>query len=59
MSKELLCLAVCATLLVSGSPAYAALVEQDLFTAGDGLLTLDTDTNLEWLDVTETLGQAF
>jgi hypothetical protein len=37
-------------------PASAALVEQDLFTAGDGLLTLDDATGLLWLDLTETTG---
>ena len=40
-------------------PASAALIEQDLFTSGDGLITLDTSTGLEWLDVTETLGQTY
>ena len=32
----------------------AALVVIDLNVSGDGLITLDTDTGLEWLDLTET-----
>lgn len=42
-----------ATLMASGI-AHAALVKQDLLTAGDGLVTLDTDTHLEWLQLTAT-----
>lgn len=37
----------------------ATLVSMDLFTPGDKLLTLDTDTNLEWLDLTLTVGQTY
>ena len=39
--------------------ASAVLVERDLFSAGDNLLTFDTATNLEWLDVDQTLGLSF
>lgn len=42
-----------AALLICGT-AHAALVKQDLLTAGDGLLTLDTTTHLEWLNLTAT-----
>lgn len=38
------------------TPASAALVEQDLSIGGDGLLTLDDQTGLQWLDVDQTLG---
>ncbi len=34
--------------------ASAALIERDWLAPGDGLLTLDTATNLEWLDVSQT-----
>jgi len=34
--------------------AHAALIERDLFTLGDGLITSDTDTGLYWLDLTVT-----
>jgi len=40
------------------APSWGALIERDLFEHGDGLLTRDTDTNLEWLDLTESLGHA-
>jgi hypothetical protein len=41
------------------SPASATLVQGDLFTAGDGLLTIDSDTNQEWLDLTKTQGLSY
>lgn len=37
-------------------PASADLIEQDLFAAGDALLTLDDVSGLRWLDLTETTG---
>ena len=42
-----------AILLIS-SAALADLFEEDLFAPGDGLLTRDTVTLLEWLDLTST-----
>jgi hypothetical protein len=36
--------------------ANADLFELDFNSSGDGLVTLDTDTGLEWLDLTETDG---
>jgi len=42
--------------LLACGVAHATLVEQDLLVAGDGLVTLDTATGLEWLDLTATLG---
>lgn len=36
--------------------ANATLTSVDLNTAGDGLITLDDVTGLEWLDLTETVG---
>lgn len=36
------------------STANAYLVSQDLLNSGDGLLTLDTSTGLQWLDLTQT-----
>lgn len=38
--------------------ANAALIVRDLNTAGDGLLTYDTRTGLEWLDFSVSLGRA-
>ena len=37
------------------SSAQASLLEFDLFSAGDRLITRDTDTGLDWLDLTETI----
>lgn len=39
-------------------PASAALVSRDLFVVDDGLLTYDSQTNLEWLDVDLTIGES-
>lgn len=49
--------AIVSTLLLLQNPtqALASLIEGDLFTPGDSLLTLDETTQLEWLDVPETL----
>ena len=47
-------LALGAAALVASGMAQAALVKQDLLTAGDGLVTLDTSTHLEWLKLTAT-----
>lgn len=38
--------------------ANATLIEADLDAVGDGLLTQDTDTGFEWLDLTETAGHS-
>jgi len=43
-----------AAALLIGGAAHAALVKQDLLAAGDGLITLDTSTDLEWLNLTAT-----
>ncbi|BCV27700.1 hypothetical protein [Shewanella algae] len=44
---------ILATGLISAQ-ANAAFVETDWKAQGDGLATLDTDTGIEWLDVSET-----
>jgi len=46
----------CVLSLPYGLPAHAAVVAQDWHTPADGLLTLDTATGLQWLDVTVTQG---
>ncbi|MFK7914879.1 MAG: PEP-CTERM sorting domain-containing protein [Pseudomonadales bacterium] len=48
--------ALCLSLASAG--ASAALISTDLNNAADGLLTLDTDTGLEWLDLTETFNMS-
>lgn len=52
-----LCLAGAVSLLglAFASPARALLIEHDLIASGDGLLTVDTLTGLEWLDLPVTL----
>lgn len=45
--------------LVGTQPALAILIEKDLNAVNDKLLTLGTAPNLEWLDVTATLGLSF
>ncbi|MHA1568878.1 MAG: hypothetical protein ACTSXZ_05365, partial [Alphaproteobacteria bacterium] len=53
-----LCLGIAAVGLTA-TPAHAFLIEQDLNAVGDNLITLDTVTGLEWLDVTATLGLSY
>ena len=50
-----------AALLLCGSVASvsAELVEMDLFEENDGLITRDTSTDLEWLDLTVTVGLSY
>lgn len=45
--------------LLIGVPASAALQVVDLDSPGDGLITRDTATGLEWLDVSETSGLSY
>ncbi|MGV7235258.1 MAG: hypothetical protein ACQ9ET_03275 [Nitrosomonadaceae bacterium] len=40
--------------LLTIQPVSAELVQRDLFNNGDGLLTYDTDTKVEWLDISLT-----
>lgn len=48
-----------AMLMVAPGPVHAVtLLSADLNAAGDGLLTRDTATSLEWLDLTATVGQS-
>ena len=53
--RSVVCAAFC--LLVSGvAPmAQAALEKLDWHSAGDGLILHDTNTDLKWLNVTQTL----
>jgi len=47
-------LASCWSLLAIASLANGQLVEKDLWTYGDGLLAVDEQTGMEWLDLTVT-----
>jgi len=50
-------LTLVALVFFSGS-IHAALISIDYLTPGDNLITLDTSTNLEWLDLTVTQGMS-
>ena len=52
-------LALVAIVATHGSNASATLVAVDLFTAGDGLLTRDTGSGLDWIDVTATVSRSY
>lgn len=52
-------IAVFAIALGLAAPAPAALIVVDLVAPGDGLVTRDTASGLDWLDVTETRGVTF
>jgi hypothetical protein len=41
------------------SPAFSSLVEKDLYQQNDRLITLDTISGLEWLDITKTQGMSY
>lgn len=50
-------LALVTACLMAAPNALAAPISGDLFAAGDGLVTVDGD--LEWLDLTETMGMSY
>jgi hypothetical protein len=51
--------AVIAGLGIAAGSARASLIELDLNTAGDKLITYDDVTGLDWLDVNQTLGLSY
>ena len=59
MRKILIILAVTVFSFGLTNLSYATLVSSDLFSSGDNLLTCDTESNLEWLDLTETLNISY
>lgn len=55
-TRKLHCILLVLTVLGNDiPPVQSALVERDWLTAGDGLITYDTATGLEWLDVPATM----
>jgi len=46
-------------LFLISNVSMAALIEQDLYTSGDGLITFDESTELEWLDISQTVGWSY
>ena len=57
--SRLLGTAIACVLIIISTVTNAALFEVDWKTPGDKLLTLDTDTGIEWLDLTETTGYSY
>jgi len=57
MKHSILTISVAA--LVLSLDASAALIERDWTAPGDAALTYDTDTGLEWLDLTKTAGLSY
>lgn len=51
--------AICALTAALCAPAHAEFQHTDWKAEGDSLATLDTDTGLEWLKLTETNGRSF
>lgn len=45
-----------ASIATTAAPSRAELTSADLNASGDGLLTVDTATQLQWLDVDQTVG---
>lgn len=50
---------VAATLAGVSTHSIASILERDLRVVGDGLITLDSVTQLEWLDIAATLGLSY
>lgn len=47
-------------MMILAAPAHSALIARDLVPgSNDGLVTLDTETQLLWLDLTATIGSSF
>lgn len=57
--KTVAAFAIGSALLVGAPISQAALVPADLSTPGDALVTMDTNTGLEWLDLTQTVGLSY
>jgi hypothetical protein len=53
------CLLLVLAVFLLALPAAAQLVTVDLFSAGDGLITRDTDSGLDWLDVPLTTSLSY
>lgn len=49
---------ILASALFLSFSSHAALMEGDLYENGDGLTTIDTNTGIEWMDLTQTKGMS-
>ena len=52
-------ISLAATALVLSSSVNAAIISTDWQTSGDNLITTDTESGLNWLDLTETNGLSY
>jgi hypothetical protein len=60
MKKSRLLGVVCAIFIVFASfNSSAAIIVADWQTVGDGLITQDTDSGMEWLDLTATIARSY
>lgn len=59
MPREFTTLTLFACLLLPCAAANAAFIEFDWKSAGDNLITFDTNTGLEWLDATQSLNNSY
>jgi hypothetical protein len=59
LTPHLLATVVFGTIALMAPSAQAALLAGDLATTGDGLITKDSRTGLEWLDLTATRGASY
>jgi len=55
-SRILSMLSICLFTIFVSTSSHAIFIEEDLFSPNDAKLTKDTDTGLEWLDLTQTIG---
>lgn len=59
MPMNLFRTSIIALALLATTAAQSALIVQDWMTAGDGYIIRDTDTNLEWLNLTQSNGLSY
>lgn len=59
MSRQLTMLTLLGSLFLPCAAGNAAFIELDWKSTGDNLITFDTNTGLEWLDVTQSVNNSF
>jgi len=57
--NKLFRIAIVAVFTLVTTPAYSTLLLHDWLTVGDGLVVYDTNTNIEWLNLTQSNGMAY
>ena len=59
MNRSRLLGALCSCLVIVPINAKTAIISDDWKTPGDNLITRDTDTGFEWLDLTATVNMSY